>query len=89
MSGEWTVEVAAPARRAIDRLPEKVATAVVETLAAIAGDPYRLGRPLKLDLEGLRAARRGPYRVIYEIDEERRVVTARAIGHRADVYRPR
>jgi len=85
----WTIEVTGPARRALERLPEKAAAAIAETFSAIAANPHRLGRPLKLDLEGVHAARRGPYRVLYEIDEERRLVTVLAVGHRADVYRTR
>jgi mRNA-degrading endonuclease RelE of RelBE toxin-antitoxin system len=70
-------------------LPEKAATAVVETLDAIAANPRRVGKPLKLELAGFFSARRGPYRVIYELDERRRLVSVVAIPHRADVYRPR
>ncbi len=86
MSRWWTLEVTGPARRKLERLPE-AATAVTETFSAIAKSPHRLGRPLRLDLEGLYAARRGSYRIVYEIDDERRVVTITTVGHRADVYR--
>jgi mRNA-degrading endonuclease RelE of RelBE toxin-antitoxin system len=34
-------------------------------------------------------ARRGPYRIVYELDEERRRILVLRIDHRADVYRPR
>jgi mRNA-degrading endonuclease RelE of RelBE toxin-antitoxin system len=82
----WT----SPARRALARLPEKVATAVVEFLyGSLAAAPYRVGKPLKLGLEGLHSARRGDYRVIYRVDGHRRRVEVIAIEHRSDVYRPR
>lgn len=32
-------------------------------------------------------ARRGTYRILYTIDDERRVVEVTAIGHRSDAYR--
>jgi mRNA interferase RelE/StbE len=85
----WRVVVAAPARRHLARLPEKAAAAVLESFEAIAGDPRRVGKPLKLELSGLWSARRGPYRVIYRLDEEDATVVVLAIGHRADVYRRR
>ena len=85
----WELVVASPAARDLGRLPEKAAAAVVESLQAIAADPKRLGKPLRLELEGLWSARRGPYRVLYRIDDEERVVTVVAVGHRADVYRQR
>lgn len=85
----WDVRVMAPARRQLDRLPVSVAAAVLGTLEAIASNPRRLGKPLRFELEGCWSARRGPYRVVYRIDDEARVVSVLAIAHRADVYRPR
>jgi mRNA interferase RelE/StbE len=85
----WRVVVMPPARREFDRLPISVAAAVLETLDAIAGNPRRLGKPLMLEHEGRFSARRGPYRIIYELDDSERVVRVIAIGHRRDVYRRR
>lgn len=51
--------------------------------------PARVGHPLQRELVELFAARRGPYRVVYEIDEEDHVVNVLRIDHRSDVYRPR
>ena len=79
----------AASRRALTRLPGKAAIAVVEFLyGSLAASPYRAGKPLKLGLEGLHSARRGDYRVIYRIDDRQHQVTAVAIEHRSDVYRP-
>lgn len=77
------------ARRQLRRLPERYAAAIVELLPAIAANPKRLGKPLRFELEGRWAARRGPYRVIYALDERTHTVTVLAIAHRADAYRPR
>jgi mRNA interferase RelE/StbE len=85
----WEVLVMAPARRQLERLPATAAAAVLETLGAIAANPHRLGKPLRFELEGCRSARRGPYRVVYRVDEAARTVAILAVGHRADVYRPR
>jgi mRNA interferase RelE/StbE len=79
----------APARREFDRLPISVAAAVLETLRAIGENPKRLGKPLLLEHEGHYSARRGPYRIIYELDEDHRLVRVLAIGHRRDAYRRR
>jgi len=82
----WT----AAARRALTTLPEKVAVAVIEFLyGSLADSPHRVGKPLKLGLEGLHSARRGDYRVIYRIDDSQHLVTVLAIEHRSDIYRPR
>lgn len=78
-----------PARRQFDRLPIEVAAAVLETLGAIAENPRRLGKPLMFEHEGRFSARRGPYRLIYELDDDARLVRVVAIGHRRDIYRRR
>jgi mRNA interferase RelE/StbE len=82
----WT----APARRALRRLPEKVAMSVIElSYGPLAGDPSRVGRPLRFELEGRHSAYRGDYRVVYRVDHPGRRVYVLAIGHRADIYRRR
>lgn len=85
----WRVVVMPPARRQFDRLPISVAAAVLETLQAISEQPRRLGKRLLFEHEGRWSARRGPYRIIYELDDADRIVRVVAIGHRRDVYRPR
>jgi mRNA interferase RelE/StbE len=87
---EFAIAWTTASRRALTRLPEKVATAVIEFLyGSLAASPYRVGKPLKLGLEGLHSARRGDYRVVYRIDDDRRRATIVAIQHRSDIYRPR
>ncbi|MDQ6806090.1 MAG: type II toxin-antitoxin system RelE/ParE family toxin [Actinomycetota bacterium] len=86
---QWRVVVLPPARGEFDKLPISVAAAVLEALDAIAENPRRLGKPLMLEHEGRFSARRGPYRVIYELDEDHSVARVIAIGHRRDVYRRR
>ena len=79
------------ARRAIaERLPETVAAAVLEFCeAALAVNPYRVGKPLFGPLAGCHGARRGTYRVVYRVEENTRTVHVLDIDHRAEIYRPR
>ncbi len=84
------VRVAAAAERQLARLPARVAAAVVEfMLGPLCENPRRVGHPLQRELAGLWSARRGAYRVVYEIDDDQSVVTVLRIEHRSDVYRPR
>ena len=86
----WDLVVAGPARRAIDRLPEKIALAVLDYLVGpLLENPHRVGKPLRGDLVGLLSARVGAYRIVYEIGEINRTVQVIYIDHRADIYRPR
>ncbi len=80
-----------PAIRAVQRgLPESVAAAVVEFVTGpLLDNPRRVGKPLRRDLAGVHAARRGTYRVLYRVNEKDRQVVVVRIEHRADAYRPR
>jgi mRNA interferase RelE/StbE len=55
----FAVRWAAPARRALRRLPEKVATAAIEFIyGPLASSPSRIRRPLRFELEGMHSAHR-------------------------------
>lgn len=86
----WALRVAASAERQLSRFPERVASAVVEFMVGpLCDNPRRVGHPLQRALAGLWSARRGAYRVVYEIDDTASTVTVLRIDHRSDVYRPR
>lgn len=88
----YQLRITRPAARALaERIPEKVATAVYEFLTTVlVANPHQVGKQLLLPpYEGTWSARRGTYRVLYEIDDEQRVVTVTAVEHRGDVYRSR
>jgi mRNA interferase RelE/StbE len=80
-----------PAVRAIrSGLPEAVATAVLEFVTGpLLKDPHRVGKQLRGDLAGIRAARRGTYRVLYRINEAEGEIVVLRVEHRRDAYRPR
>jgi mRNA-degrading endonuclease RelE of RelBE toxin-antitoxin system len=86
----WDLVVAGPTQRTIDRLPEKIAVAVLDfMLGPLLDNPYRVGKALRGELTGLHSARVGTYRVVYEIHEPDHMVRVVYVDHRADVYRPR
>lgn len=91
MSGPYTVVFTQSARRALEiTLPESVATAAFEFIVApLADNPRRLGRPLREPLAPLYSARRGEYRVLYRIEDDRLVIEIVTIEHRRDVYHRR
>ncbi len=83
-------EITPEGLRHLGRLPEKVGSAALEfILGSLAADPRRVGKPLVGELAGLWSARRGDYRVVYEIDEDASIVLVHRVQHRRDVYRPR
>lgn len=93
MSDLYEVRLAPGAARALAvgpprGLPVAAAFAVYEFLdGPLRQDPWRVSRPLRDELEGFRGARRGEYRVVLAVDEERRVIDVVRIDHRSDAYR--
>ncbi len=86
----YEIEITAEGLRRLNRLPEKVRHAALESIfGPIADNPNRLGKPLVGELEGLWSARRGDYRIIYEIFEDDEVVLIHRVQHRRDACRPR
>lgn len=86
----YEVAITPEGLRHLNRVPEKVRAAVIEAIfGTIAENPYRAGKPLRGELEGLYSARRGDFRVIYEVDEEAKVVLVHRAQHRRRAYRRR
>lgn len=86
----YEVEITPEGLRHFNRLPEKVHQAAVEAIfGPISENPHQAGKPLVGDLQGLHSARRGDYRIIYEIFEAESVVLIHRVDHRRSAYRPR
>jgi mRNA-degrading endonuclease RelE of RelBE toxin-antitoxin system len=86
---QWRLVVAASAERGLDRLPPKVASAIVEfMIGPLVENPNRVGRPLLRELSGYLTARRGVYRIIYRVNDEAGTVEVVRIDHRSRAYRP-
>ena len=86
----YDLVVTPPARRATtDTLPEPVAAAVINFITtALVSNPHRVGKPLRDNLAGIWAARRGTYQVLYRINDAAHEVVVLRIEHRRDAYRP-
>lgn len=90
MQEPFTISWSASAQRDLARLPEKVATAVVEFIyGGLVENPRRVGHELTLELAGVHSARRGDFRVFNRIRQNQQVVTIVSVDHRADVCRRR
>lgn len=88
----YRLSLAPAARRTLTEappvgLPLAVAMAVSEFVSGpLLDDPQRVGKPLTRELAGYHSARRGAYRVVYQINEAARTVHVVRIDHRSDVY---
>ena len=85
----YEIRLSRPARRALENeLPETVAVACLEFIyGSLAENPHRVGKPLRPPAAPLYSARRGQFRVIYDIYDDLVVVEVIDVQHRRDVYR--
>lgn len=66
----YTTRFTASAKRDLDKVPPRILAAVIEfAFGDLAREPRRVGKPLRGELAGYHSARRGPYRLLYRIDE--------------------
>jgi mRNA interferase RelE/StbE len=84
----YTVRFTATARRDLQKLTPRVLPAVIEfAFGELPREPRRFRKPLRRELAGFYSAWRGPYRLLYRIDDDRSLVLIDRVDHRADIYR--
>lgn len=88
-AARYQLVISPTARRQLaEVLPESVAFAAHEFIVgALLDNPHRLGKRLHPPLQDRHSARRGTYRVVYRIDDEKATVTVLDVAHRHDAYR--
>ena len=69
----------------IRHLPPDLKRSVKQALRALSREPLS-GQPLLRELEGLWKFRVRRFRIIYEVDRERRTIRIFAVGSRREVY---
>ncbi len=86
--GKFELQFHRNAAKAFQRLPETAKQRINEAIETLRFDPF-FGKDickLKGELAGLYRLRVGDYRIIYHVDEERKIVTIEAIGTRGEMY---
>jgi mRNA interferase RelE/StbE len=83
----YTVELQRGAERQFDRLSAELKRSVLRALRSLEQDPRRPGaRPVR-SMPGSLRMRAGDYRIIYEVDDARRLVLVSRIARRDKAYR--
>jgi mRNA-degrading endonuclease RelE of RelBE toxin-antitoxin system len=84
----YEVIFAPTARREMSAVPGRVIPAIIEFVYGdLAANPRRVGKLLERELAGSFSARRGSYRILYDIEDATNQVLILRVSHRADVYR--
>ena len=72
------------ASKELQKIEKQIRTRIIESAKQLYENPDKLGKPLKqVDYWSLIV---GDYRVIYEIDQNKKQVVVLFIGHRSKVY---
>lgn len=84
----YALRLTRAARNALaESSPESVAAAAWAFVSGpLLENPHRVGKRLRSELDGYYSARRGQYRVVYQIDEHEVIVEVIKISHRGDAY---
>ncbi len=86
----YEVQFSSAAQLDLGQIPPRYVVAIVEFVTRVLPtNPQRMGKPLRNELEGVHGARRGDYRVLYQIVEADKVVLVVRIDHRGRVYTTR
>ncbi|MCP4250211.1 MAG: type II toxin-antitoxin system RelE/ParE family toxin [bacterium] len=82
----YTVRIKRSAEKEMDRLPARTFERVAQAILGLERDPRPPGSQKLRGVPDYRL-RVGQYRILYGIDDRKRVVEVIAVGHRRDVYR--
>lgn len=74
------------AERELDRIPRANLARIMKRIHQLAFQPRPSGCK-KLGEPSIYRVRQGDYRVLYQIDDENRIVAILKVGHRREVYR--
>jgi mRNA interferase RelE/StbE len=83
---KYTILIERYAQKQIMKLDKKVIPLIKASIADLADNPRPYGYK-KLKGEDAYRIRVGDYRVIYEIDDGKIIVTVVSVGHRKDIYK--
>ncbi len=84
---EYTVTFARSAGKELEALPQGTAQRVFHAIEKLADNPRPSGVVKLHGIKNLWRIRVGDYRVVFSVDEQKRVVDVAYVRHRKDVYR--
>jgi len=83
----YSLSIKPSAAKEIQSISDKATlTRLIEKIKSLATQPRPLGSEKLAGRPNLYRIRQGNYRIIYSVDDERRVVDVVKVGHRRDVY---
>ncbi len=83
----FEIEIKKSAKKDLDRLAQKTFLKIDKIILSLKDNPFPLkSKKLKANIHRYRI-RTGDFRIIYEVDTQRTLVTIYRVKHRKDAYR--
>jgi mRNA interferase RelE/StbE len=85
-AGRYALTFRPVALRALRKLDRQIAERIKAATETLQDDPRPPRAKMLTGSHGLWRIRIGDYRIVYTIDDQRRLVRVAAAGHRRDIY---
>jgi mRNA interferase RelE/StbE len=82
----YALDIKPSARKELENLSNTLIARLVPKIDGLAGDPRPSGCKKLHGYKDFRRIRVGDYRVVYLIDDDRKIVSVTRVAHRRDVY---
>ncbi len=83
----YEVYLSRSAVKELERLPDNILSRVVRKLESLSLNPRPKGTVKIKGRYGLYRVRIGDYRIVYSVDDRKRIVDVSLIRHRKDIYK--
>ena len=83
---KYAIEIKPSARRELNNLNDNLIARIVPKIEGLADNPRPSGCRKLRGYTDLWRIRVGDYRVVYIVDDDRKIVSVTRIAHRRDVY---
>ena len=82
----YSLDIKPSARKELESLSDNLIARIVPKIDSLAADPRPSGTKKLRGYKDLWRIRVGSYRIVYIIDDDRRMVSVTRVAHRRDVY---
>ena len=81
----WKIRATQEASRLLSSFHPETKKQLKQSLNELRRDPY-IGKDLREELAGFKSLRQNKYRIIYNLNEEEKIIQIFYIGRRKDIY---
>jgi len=83
----YSISLRSSAEKDLRHLPKSLISRVMKRIEDLISDPFPRQAVKLSDVERLYRIRVGDYRVVYEVDTQKKLITIHYVRHRREVYR--